>query len=1275
MIWLRLLLACVHLQSSQGQTSIGGKVSGSFSLFLEFDDEETNSETSSTTLIALATRVATSIDKIYEQVIKSEFVKDKLLPKVVQLKAQITAGNFTSSFKSIWVEFKSFIKEYVRNMVEATKARGDAFAKKLDEKMWLAVDDVSKVFADFQDNDWKDFYNVMLDYLEGQDSISNVDKEEKKIFELHGKIKAEVVVSGSGTNRRLSMKEGAARRLMVSMTPTDQETAIDISMKAQASAQLEVKTLDNPKTSDMRKAKLACLEGNGKEMKSKHSVVAKSCYEIVKGQLPEVWKADASTAITDPVASCQGQPRQRRAILQTLEYGMKNEIYFQAKNERGKRLPGGYLDFSLNGNVTLSARSETEITKIETDLKTVIANSIDSSVNKDWVVVQLTEVCKPPPRQAKPERNGDGRRRSPKRGDGRRRRRSKTKKNRKDTDDGRRRYRNDNCQCQCACCEARRRIPSRRLLWDDEANMSSVGRRFRGTSCEEPCRDSNDDDMVRSEEALPREDSKTVQDTPVEVLGETPRMLSDRDSDDGNAQKKKRSEGWQGLCKKQGGGKGSTAVKVYFDVIVPPIEDDQHMRISAKVKMDASFKKKVSVNAQGNAEVSFQASVGADMDLEAGYKDKSRPTRGRLTEDFKMVFQQTVDCHKEVREKIFKNAKAFKDMSLENYNTYKINLQKAIERVQTSKNDVGGRIKLGVQGEVSLKIVKEKVEKGEKLEPLHARTMARVSAMASVDIDFQRKVEENDEAKEFEMLSRAVQKAEFNEFSAGFRAKFQSALDMTWTAKSPTEKAECDTIMAKMVKGESLTTDERVKVDLNMKLGAEVTVVKEEKLRMDFAAEASNRLSLKMLSAQEKQEVIDSFNAAAKIKIHMCADAKVLTHQCSAGKNDCWSITTPWRTHSDAMNNWCQSSCRDGAGQLSPACQPNTDLAHKVCSCCGDVQVVALKLEDECEEFNDVWRLVNVGDFEQFQERQEMMVKQIIRDGKAWANKKYMSFSNAAAKNLVYAEEYILNLVNWKDLEAEVKATINLSLEWVKVNKGRLHQYFEETELNNIDNVKDNVNCLCKEEMSQPEMRTIRLSLDLKAKADISAAQDGDVTHTKIQTGLKIKLKSDSADVVKTKEFKAAVRATVGVMIGGNCQNCEVGEPVGSRRLLLGCESGRCLQEATFTVPVTNTVDALDVAGDKDENMNQDLESASTEDVCKILKAQAVGALKATDVLDCLEVVEPENEKCSSGDDCIPKKPELLAGNPDSSLAGLSDGTRVDMFITAATLATTLASW
>jgi len=716
--------------------------------------------------------------------------------------------------------------------------------------------------------------------------------------------------------------------------------------------------------------------------------------------------------------------------------------------------------------------------------------------------------------------------------------------------------------------------------------------------------------------------------------------------------------------------KGTVAVKTYFEIRVPPERELEEKRIRAKVQMNGHFKAKVKAKTESNtkvkAKLKVHASVSLDVKSETEYKDRPRPSKTKLTASFDAQFNLVSSAHRDLREQFMHSASDIRSKAITSYTDYKAEFKASIDYYKESSASSGSSIRFNAEGKIAVKVdaVKQKVENGEDLDEKESRVMAKVSASASVDIDFKRKVVENDEAREFEKLRAAVENKRkkvanaIGDFSTDVRARLQATLDMLQELKTDAEQAEDDEIMDAMVAGDDLTDEQHIKIEANFKAGAEITVAKEDKVRMDFAAEASSRVSLSVLAAEEKQEVMVAFNVAAKVKIHMCSDAKLVTHSCKS--NECWSITTEFRQATEAKDLWCRDSCR-GGDSLSVACQKDTPLADKHCKCCGEEDEDTIVLEDECADLNAVWELVIDGDFEALNTQQESIIRKVLREGKAWANKKYLSYSNAKAKKYVDAEEYILNLVDWQEVGETVKSAISESLDFVKENKLRLHQYFSKEEIAAIDATKEKAVCECQEELGQGDLRIVRVSLDLKAKAEITTSEGDESSHKKITTQMKIKMKGEAgAEKLDTAEGQAAIRSTMGAMLGHKCNMCEV-KKVGERRRLVACETGRCL-ETESTHAFSQTTDKMDAMGDLDENLESQLEAPDEQGISTELSRnlREVGAIGEGDSVETT-LGAPETEDTND----IPKEPEFIAGTPESSVNSAKGSSAVLAFALA----------
>merc|ERR1712194_109371 len=237
-----------------------------------------------------------------------------------------------------------------------------------------------------------------------------------------------------------------------------------------------------------------------------------------------------------------------------------------------------------------------------------------------------------------------------------------------------------------------------------------------------------------------------------------------------------------------------------------------------------------------------------------------------------------------------------------------------------------------------------------------------------------------------------------------------------------------------------------------------------------------------------------------------------------------------------------------------------------------------------------------------------------------------------------------------------------MGLDWVKANKLRLHQYFSKEELAAIDDTKEKATCECQEELGQGEIRIVRVSLDLKAKAEITTTSDDDESsHKKITTQMKIKMKGEAAaDKLDTAEAKAAIRGTMGAYLGDRCDMCEV-EKLGERRRLVACETGRCL-ETESTVAFSKTTDKMDGMGDLDESLENQMEAtdetAISEDMTRRL--QDVGAIGEGDSVETT-LGAPETEDTND----IPPEPEFIAGTPESSVNSAKGSSAVLAFALA----------
>jgi len=214
-----------------------------------------------------------------------------------------------------------------------------------------------------------------------------------------------------------------------------------------------------------------------------------------------------------------------------------------------------------------------------------------------------------------------------------------------------------------------------------------------------------------------------------------------------------------------------------------------------------------------------------------------------------------------------------------------------------------------------------------------------------------------------------------------------------------------------------------------------------------------------------------------------------------------------------------------------------------------------------------------------------------------------------------------------------------------------LHDRFTDADWVFLDKGKEAVECTCNEDIPQDQKRVIRLSLSVAA--DLEIAKKEELSHKKLSSKLKMKLDGATEDDLKSKEFQAAMKATVAATMSGasssaenKCDFCVFGEA--EVRRLTDCSRGRCLEATEVAVPFSNTVHATQRVGDTDEAAQVDLEGVDTDDATKVLKEQLTAVGKDDMAADAVVVSidAPESEDT----DTVPEKPETLAGEPEANV-------------------------
>jgi len=274
--------------------------------------------------------------------------------------------------------------------------------------------------------------------------------------------------------------------------------------------------------------------------------------------------------------------------------------------------------------------------------------------------------------------------------------------------------------------------------------------------------------------------------------------------------------------------------------------------------------------------------------------------------------------------------------------------------------------------------------------------------------------------------------------------------------------------------------------------------------------------------------------------------------------------------------------------------------------------------------------LVLAGDFTVFTDKDEKVIRKVVRKGKSWFDKKQKSFRSSVARKYSQAEDEIMNTMDWSEVTDSAKTQIKEAIGKVKKKKNRVWNILSRHDFQVLDDAEKGVDCGC-QEVTDKQKLVLRGALDISVKLELAETEG--YKAKKIKS--KVKITGINKAELETDEARMALRSAFQFRASASGSNTivRISERATERRL---CEHGRCLAEVTQEIE--STVDSWDTVGDKDETVSQDIDDPNNVDLTNSLRTElkAAGVEGADGV--AVTGVSSEVETCEekNPDDCLP---------------------------------------